>query len=384
MRQRSRSIIYYKHTFQIRGEREPEGIFRDFIRAFEQILDSDVKMLRPRPQSSGSYRTFRADQHVDEDEEDEAGAPPIQGDVGLVSQHEGGRSHRGKPLVIWIIGGPGSDKLERTAEVAKQHPTWRVISAGQVLLAYLQRHYPDGLLDGEDGEGEADEGKDATASAVKKIMRKGDMAPQGVVLDHVLEEMDRHADAEGFFITGFPRDIVQARSFEERSGARPPCVLIDCSELELGRNLGKRSGRLDDNVDAYRRRLELYRELTLPMLRSLDEQNRLRIVDGDSDHGQVLRELRRCLRREVGALRRERAFDAGRGQEGKTWYISCWSSSFAGRVQIYSARQVAAGVSRRLAGRSGRIPQLDDAQVAHGQILTTQPVPVRAGNSGFD
>ena len=30
---------------------------------------------------------------------------------------------------------------------------------------------------------------------------------------------------------------------------RPPAVLIDCSELELGRNLGQRQGRLDDHLD---------------------------------------------------------------------------------------------------------------------------------------
>jgi len=74
-------------------------------------------------------------------------------------------------------------------------------------------------------------------------------------------------------------------------------------------------------VEAYRRRLELYRELTLPMLRTLDEQNRLRIVDGDSDQGQVLRELRRCVHREVGALRRERAVgtidEDGHGERGE-------------------------------------------------------------------
>ena len=61
-------------------------------------------------------------------------------------------------------------------------------------------------------------------------------------------------------------------------GLKPPCVLIDCSELELGRNLGTRTGRIDDSIDAYKRRLELYRELTLPMLKTFDEQNRLKIV----------------------------------------------------------------------------------------------------------
>ena len=33
-------------------------------------------------------------------------------------------------------------------------------------------------------------------------------------------------------------------------------------------------------------------------------------VDGDSDSGQVLRELRRCIHREIASLRRERAVDS--------------------------------------------------------------------------
>ena len=32
----------------------------------------------------------------------------------------------------------------------------------------------------------------------------------------VIEAMQNEPDAEGFFISGFPRDIVQAQGFEER------------------------------------------------------------------------------------------------------------------------------------------------------------------------
>ena len=35
------------------------------------------------------------------------------------------------------------------------------------------------------------------------------------------------------------------------------------------------------------RRLQLYREITLPMLKSLDEENRLRVVDGDKEEVKV-------------------------------------------------------------------------------------------------
>jgi adenylate kinase family enzyme len=59
----------------------------------------------------------------------------------------------------------------------------------------------------------------------------------------------------------------------------PPVVLIDCSEMELGRSLGQRQrGRLDSNLEAYKRRLQLYRENTMPMLKTLDEESRLHIV----------------------------------------------------------------------------------------------------------
>lgn len=53
---------------------------------------------------------------------------------------------------------------------------------------------------------------------------------------------------------------------------QPPVLLLDCSKLQLGR------GRPDDTVAAFRRRLELFRELTLPMLRTMDQENRLTIV----------------------------------------------------------------------------------------------------------
>ena len=58
--------------------------------------------------------------------------------------------------------------------------------------------------------------------------------------------------------------------------------------MELARNLGgRRVGRLDDNKDAVSRRLQVYREITLPMLKSLDEENRLRVVDGDREEVKV-------------------------------------------------------------------------------------------------
>ena len=60
-------------------------------------------------------------------------------------------------------------------------------------------------------------------------------------------------------------------------GRQSDIVLLDCSELELGRTLGRRED-LDDTVAACRRRLELYRTVTLPAAKALDDARRLLVV----------------------------------------------------------------------------------------------------------
>lgn len=54
---------------------------------------------------------------------------------------------------------------------------------------------------------------------------------------------------------------------------KPTIILLDCSKLQLGR------GRLDDSVTAFRRRLEIFRQASLPMLKAMDNIGRLTIVN---------------------------------------------------------------------------------------------------------
>lgn len=78
--------------------------------------------------------------------------------------------------------------------------------------------------------------------------------------------------------------------------------MLDCSKLQLGR------GRLDDTVSSFRRRLEQFRELTLPMLKVLDAEGRLSIVDGDTDNPSVQREFERVIRQHTSRLNHEVAY----------------------------------------------------------------------------
>ena len=95
----------------------------------------------------------------------------------------------------------------------------------------------------------------------------------------------------------------------------PIVILLDCSKLQLGR------GRLDDSVAAFRRRLELFRELSLPMLKTLDNENRLTIVDGDTDTPAVQEDFNRVVLQQIEHLKRRGGMivpqPIGKGQQQK-------------------------------------------------------------------
>lgn len=78
-------------------------------------------------------------------------------------------------------------------------------------------------------------------------------------------------------------------------GQRPQMLLLDVSKQQSNR------GRIYDSPAAFERRLELFRELALPMLKSLDRDGRLNIVEGDtelpSDRQQFAKALLELMRR---------------------------------------------------------------------------------------
>ncbi|XP_018406129.1 PREDICTED: adenylate kinase isoenzyme 1 [Cyphomyrmex costatus] len=107
---------------------------------------------------------------------------------------------------------------------------------------------------------------------VNDAIVSGEMVPYDIVMQLVEQQILLNRDSDGIVIDGYPRDLNQVKKFETKFGQKPPLVLLDCSKLQLGR------GRLDDSVSAFRKRLELFREVSLPMLKTLDSDNRLTIV----------------------------------------------------------------------------------------------------------
>ena len=81
-------------------------------------------------------------------------------------------------------------------KILPDFPGWRIINTGDLLWS----------------KKDPDTGK----PALQPLMRRGDFAPCQVVVDSLTKIITEESDAKGFFVTGFPRDEVQATVFETK------------------------------------------------------------------------------------------------------------------------------------------------------------------------
>lgn len=131
----------------------------------------------------------------------------------------------------------------------------------------------------------------------RSIMERGDLVPDDLVIAMLMERVS-HSDAvNGFILDGFPRTLAQAESLEDRfgGGGLDATVVIDVDPEEIVRRISGRrvcnnghvfqvddapSGdgdtcdqcglpiyqREDDQAETVRNRLEVYRDLTEPLI----------------------------------------------------------------------------------------------------------------------
>ncbi|EDS28638.1 conserved hypothetical protein [Culex quinquefasciatus] len=221
--------------------------------------------------------------------------PPVQRQQSRVELRPGSVVELGKPgripPVLWVIGGPGSNKATLCLKAVGINP-----GVGRLLRAIA----------------ESDPRVGTDNYAVKEAITAGEMVPKKS-LDRLIEnQLAQLSDKKGVIIDGYPRDLMQVNDFEQKYHQSPTIILLDCSKLQLGR------GRLDDTVSSFRRRLELFRELTLPMLKEMDTAGRLTIVDGDTDSPTVQREFERIVRDNIQKVLKQQESAGNRATEAIT------------------------------------------------------------------
>lgn len=101
----------------------------------------------------------------------------------------------------------------------------------------------------------------------------------------LLENAMKEAIAEGkkprFLIDGFPRKMDQAEKFEETVVESKFVLYFKCTEETLLERLLKRSetsGRVDDNIESIKKRFQVFKDTSYPVIEAFEKKNKVREV----------------------------------------------------------------------------------------------------------
>jgi adenylate kinase len=142
----------------------------------------------------------------------------------------------------------------------------------------------------------------------KRIMDRGELVPDDVVVSVVINRIDHSDAANGFILDGFPRTVTQAEALDQElatRGIKLDAVLkleVDEDAL-LDRIRGRaqqaanngESIRSDDNPEVFKARLDVYRAQTAPVTEYYRSQGLLNTVDGLQSIDVVTEELAAAL-----------------------------------------------------------------------------------------
>ena len=215
-------------------------------------------------------------------------------------------------MFVLLLGAPGAGKGTQAPVLARAIGGVH-LSTGDMLREVVREDTPRGRR-------------------AQEYMQRGELVPDDLVLEMVMERLQRPDAQEAFVLDGFPRNLNQARELDaalanggkrldvaiqvdvprevliERLGGRWTCTRCGAIYHEQS-NPPRQSGvcdrcggklwqRPDDRPEAVERRLQVYQDETAPLVDYYRERGVLREVNGNQSFEQVTRALLAVVRDE--------------------------------------------------------------------------------------
>jgi adenylate kinase len=214
-----------------------------------------------------------------------------------------------RELNLILFGPPGAGKGTQAARLQEDFRL-PYVATGDILRAAVK----DGTELGQ---------------AAKRYMDAGELVPDELVIDLIVDRIGADDARDGFILDGFPRNRAQAdalgAAFDRLAREITAVLLIDVPDEEVvrrisGRRVSVKTGRPyhvesdppkhegrcdvdgsrliqrdDDKPEVVRKRLEIYHAETEPLISYYDERGLLRRVDGTRSPVEVHDHIRAVL-----------------------------------------------------------------------------------------
>ena len=191
-----------------------------------------------------------------------------------------------------LLGPPGAGKGTQARRLVQRHGIVQ-LSTGDMLRAAVKAKTPIGRK-------------------AEAIMARGELVPDDMVVAIVSDRIDEPDARKGFILDGFPRTVAQAEALERllaEKGPRLDAVIeLKVDEGALLERLASRiaemrargeSVRPDDNPEALKTRLDVYRTQTAPLIAFYGKKGLLKSVDGMAPIEAVAAAVDRVLSPEI-------------------------------------------------------------------------------------
>lgn len=204
-------------------------------------------------------------------------------------------------MKLIFLGPPGAGKGTLAAQVAKEYGIPH-ISTGELFRTAIKNETPLGLR-------------------VKEIIQSGGLVSDDITIELVKDRLNEKDCSEGFILDGFPRTIPQAEALEKivsidgavnfdigddevvkRLSGRRVCKScgqnyhVEFMPSKKGDRCDKCDGELytrdDDKIESIKKRLEVYREQTAPLIDFYTERNLTKNVDARPATEKILEEFK--------------------------------------------------------------------------------------------
>ncbi|XP_057509136.1 probable UMP-CMP kinase 2 isoform X2 [Actinidia eriantha] len=160
------------------------------------------------------------------------------------------------PFITFVLGGPGSGKGTQCAKIVETFG-FTHLSAGDLLRKEISSNSENGAM-------------------ILNMIKEGKIVPSDMTVK-LIQRAIESSENDKFLIDGFPRSEENRQTYERIVGEEPNIVLFfDCPEEEMvKRVLSRNQGRVDDNIDTMRKRLEVFTSLNLPVINYYSEKGKL-------------------------------------------------------------------------------------------------------------
>jgi len=189
-------------------------------------------------------------------------------------------------LNIALFGPPGAGKGTQSIYLIKKYKLF-YISTGDILRKEIADKTKLGLQ-------------------AKSIIAEGGLVSDEIIVQIIEKTIRSNPDVNGFLFDGFPRTLVQAYILEglmiKLNTSLDLLISIEVPEEESVARLidrGKISGRMDDNEEVIRNRLNEYHNKTLPVLNFFKERGNYRSVNGLQSIDKVREDIEQLVNAEL-------------------------------------------------------------------------------------